>query len=247
MRRKVSSCLTQVCRLILIRHADTDATCIHDDPGLSPMGELQAERLRDRFMATGELGDVTGFYSSTLNRSRATAQLLASAIGSADLQLDSNLREMFWGEAEGHSWVSMVKDYGVPSGKDSAFADGETWNEFERRARSALHRYAALPGTTIVVCHTGIIEASFIQFAGLSRRALRFAMAPRNASITIWTELDGGTGVRRLDVYNDATHLWSKGEWLHRPESLQSEEPFWNALEPGTLTEPAYTERPRSS
>ena len=245
----MGSYFIQVRRLVLIRHADTDVAGTRDDPNLSRMGELQAERLRDRLIATGELGDVTNFYSSRLSRSRSTAQLLAPAIDSANLRLDGELREMFWGEAEGHSWVSMVEDHGVPSGKDSAFADGETWNEFEQRARSALRTYAALPGTTIVVCHTGIIEASFIEFAGLDRRALRFAMAPRNTSITIWTELEGGTGARRLDVYNDATHLWLKGEWLHRPENLQSEEPFWNALELGTPAGPASaasTESPRS-
>ncbi len=242
----MGNCLSQVRRLVLIRHADTDATGIRDDPDLSRMGKLQAERLRDRFIATGELGEVSGFYSSELNRSRSTAQLLYPAIGSANLRLDGALREMFWGEAEGRSWVSMVEDYGVPSGKDSAFADGETWNEFERRARSALRTYAALPGTTVVVCHTGIIEVSIIEFAGLDRRALRFAMAPRNTSITTWTELEGGTAARRLDVYNDAAHLWLNGEWLHRRESLQSDEPFWNALEPGTPTEPASPEPPRS-
>ena len=242
----MSSCLIQVRRLVLIRHADTDAACTRDDPDLSRMGELQAARLRDRFIATGELGEVTGFYSSELNRSRSTGQLLAPAIGSADLQLDGALREMFWGEAEGRSWVSMVENHDVPSGKDSAFADGETWNEFERRARLALRTYAALPGTTVVVCHTGIIEVSFIEFAGLDRRAMRFAMTPRNTSITTWTELEGGTAARRLDVYNDAAHLWSKGEWLHRCESLQSDEPFWNALEPGTPAEAASPEPPRS-
>lgn len=242
----MGSCLIQMRRLVLIRHADTDAADTRDDLDLSHMGELQAKRLRDRFIATGELGEVTGFYSSRLNRSRSTGQLLAPAIGSADLRLDGALREMFWGKAEGSSWVSMVKEHGVPSGKDSACADGETWNEFERRARSALRTYAALPGTTVVVCHTGIIEASFIEFAGLDRRVLRFAMAPRNTSITTWTELEGGTAARRLDVYNDTAHLWSKGEWLHRRESVQSDEPFWNALEPGTSAEPASPEPPRS-
>ncbi len=140
----------------------------------------------------------------------------------------------------------MVEDHGVPSGKDYPFADGETWNEFEQRARVALRTYAARPGTTVIVCHAGIIEVSFIEFAGLDRRDLRFAMAPRNTSITTWTELEGKTAARRLDVYNDAAHLWSKGEWLHRSESFQSDEPFWHALEPGAPAEPASPEPPRS-
>jgi broad specificity phosphatase PhoE len=128
----------------------------------------------------------------------------------------------------------MVAEYGTPLSKDRPFAPGgESWTSFEERARLSLRRYGEAAGTTVLVCHTGIIEVSFIAFAGLARRSQRFAMAPRNAAMTSWIRLEAESGVRwRLEVYNDAAHLWSDGDWLHARESTQSAEPFWDGLEP---------------
>jgi broad specificity phosphatase PhoE len=222
-------------RLILIRHADTAAPdTTPSDPGLSKLGVRQAKYLYRRLIRTGETYEVSHFSTSDLARSRQTAELIAPAIEASELTPDATLREMSWGKAEGLSWESMVAEYGQPSGKDRPLApEGESWNDFENRARLALRRYGQMHGTSVLVCHTGIIEASFLEFAGLGQRSQRFAMAPRNTSITTWVRLTDEDGLRwRLEAYNDSSHLWQKSLFYHKPEVFQSYEPFWNAIEP---------------
>lgn len=231
-------------RLTLIRHADTDdSDALSRDPSTSELGDWQASQLAERLSRTGELRCATQLLASDLARCRSTAAFLQPALGAEGLdpQFERSLREMSWGEAEGLSWQAMVKRYGEPSGKDRPFAPGaESWSTFEQRARSALRSCAQrFPGeTSVLICHTGIIEASFIEFGGLHRRSLRFAMAPRNASITTWIGLMGREASRwRLEVYNDAAHLLDNGVLRHRTEDIASPmpggEPFWEAMEPG--------------
>jgi broad specificity phosphatase PhoE len=108
----------------------------------------------------------------------------------------------------------------------------DSWQQFERRVVTALRGYAAEPGMTVLVCHTGVIEVSFVEFGRLARRSDRFAMAPRNASITTWARPDGGDGWR-LETYNDCQHLWVNGSLRHRAEDFSSDEELWAVVEPG--------------
>jgi len=181
------------------------------------------------------------FFSSDLKRSLETAKIIGDALGpnGLDPQPMPALREMSWGEADGLSWDDMTSAFGVPSGQDKPFApSGESWNQFVERARSGLRQCASKwAGTTLgLACHTGIIEASFIEFAGLTDRSQRFAMRPRNTSITTWVTLaDREDAVWRLEGYNDAGHLWADGLFRHRGEDFRvlsrGKEPFWVALE----------------
>src|SRR5258708_16638302 len=68
--------------LFLIRHGEA-LGAIHNligDTRLSPLGVTQAEHLRDRLAATGEIAaDV--LISSTFIRARQTAEIIAPALG----------------------------------------------------------------------------------------------------------------------------------------------------------------------
>ena len=207
----------ELVRLILIRHADAGRG--RADSELSDMGREQARRLCERLRRSGELGDTPYLVTSDLRRSIQTAEYIAGVLEDAGLAVppDPNLQEMSWG------------DTGPP----------ETWNEFEARARATLRRYVdENAGRTVVaVCHTGVIEASFIEFAELSARSQRFAMRPRNTSITTWAgaRSDGGPFRWRLEAYNDAEHLWAKGALCHGDEEYgvlaSGHEPFWAEVE----------------
>src|SRR5437764_1589089 len=87
-------------QLYLIRHAEAMAAVkgFVGDGGLSPLGILQAERLRDRLAASKEIAaDV--FIASTFPRARQTAEIIASALG-IPLTFDDYLQELRPGEAE---------------------------------------------------------------------------------------------------------------------------------------------------
>src|SRR5258708_10448452 len=86
--------------LYLIRHGEMNP--IKDfmrDDGLSPLGRLQAERLRDRLAATQEIkADV--LITSTFPRALQTAEIIAPALDLVPLP-DDDIQEMRPGEAYG--------------------------------------------------------------------------------------------------------------------------------------------------
>lgn len=230
----------ELVRLVLVRHAE--ATSARGDPHLSELGQRQARQLRRRLQKSGELRGATRLFSSDLARTTETADTIAPALGERGLAVerDRSLGEMFWGEAEGLSWEDLVGRYGPPVGRDHVLAPGaESWGQFERRARAALQSCAeqAANSTVVVVCHTGVIECSFIEFAGLGARAQRFAMRPRNSSMTTWVTAGQDTSRRvwRLEGYNDSSHLWTGGTFSHGTEDYEllesAEEPFWVGVE----------------
>lgn len=231
----------QLTRLILVRHADAGET--RRDHGLSDLGRQQADSLRMRLLRSGELRWARRLVTSDLVRARETAKLIADAVGRSGLEPepDTSFREMAWGQAEEMSWDDILAQRGgqLVGRRDRVAPDAESWDEFETRATTALRRCAesALGSTVVIVCHTGLIEASFIQFAGLSRRGQRFRMRPRATSLTSWVTVgaDSSTRAWRLEGYNDAAHLWIDGVFLHGEEGHDElasvEEPFWAAMD----------------
>lgn len=229
-----------ITRIVVIRHGDFVTGEGVGDPGLSPRGKTQCALLRRRLLESGELSDATMLLSSPLKRARETAELIVDAIGmgACSVMEFPLLREMYWGVAEGLTWSQLVDKHGAPNGPEAPFAPGgESWKEFVTRAADALgHVAQQFSGSTIViVAHTGIIEASFVQFAGLAKREERFAMAPRNTGLTCWVSLASAVPKEwRLEVYNDASHLWAAGVFAHRNEDyarlVDGEDPFWRAV-----------------
>ncbi len=236
--------------LYLIRHGEAMAAVkkFVGDGGLSPLGVLQAERLRDRLAATQEIAaDV--LIASTYPRARQTAEIIAPALRLPVL-LDEEIQEMRPGEAEGMTIETFRETYGEPNFVNDPFRPvspgGENWGQFMLRVGTALeHIVREYKGKTIVmVCHGGVIDGSFLYFFRMSAWTLPHTrFSTRNTSITQWEQLSGHGGEEhwRLIKYNDAFHLhdihtparipWS--QLLNRPASdldrpsvpIQSEEP----------------------
>src|SRR5712692_6707504 len=131
--------------LYLIRHGEA-LGAVHDIIGntdLSPLGILQAERLRDRLAATGEIAaDV--FISSTLVRARQTAEIIAPALG-LPIVLDDEVQELRDGAAEGMHVKEYRAKFGEVNFRETPFRQvapaGENWGQFVLRVTTALDRF----------------------------------------------------------------------------------------------------------
>lgn len=204
-------------RLFLIRHGESDAqvngylsrhgAC----KGLSDLGREQARALRDRLMATGELGVVDAAYTSLLSRAIETSEIVGPALGDAQPEQECAWCEIHAGEAEGLAWEAFRERYpviGDPADPFRSRAPGaESWAEFYVRAGARLRRIADdHPGErVVVVCHGGIIGASFVALGDVPlRTATALTHETVNTSLTEWRH----TGKSwRLVRYNDPAHL----------------------------------------
>lgn len=205
--------------LYLIRHGEAVVNVkpivggMRGDTGLTELGILQAERLRDRLSATREIhADL--LIASTLPRARQTAEIIAPALD-RPIVLDEEFQEMRVGEADGMPNREAWQKFGLPIVDRDAFhriaPGGENWAEFTLRVATALTRVTRehQGKTIVIVCHGGVVDASFIYFFGLN------SMAPPdtgfytyNTSITHWEEyLHDGYPRWRLLSYNDWFHL----------------------------------------
>lgn len=220
--------------LILIRHAEAEANVrqivggFRGDAGLTPRGVVQAERLRDRLAATGEIAAQV-LVASSLPRARQTAEILAPAL-SLPVTLDDDLQELRPGEADGLPIAEAIARFGAPDFESdpsrSLCPGAESWSGFMRRAGDALDRILdAHAGRTIVaVTHGGVIDGAFARFLRLpADRYLPAQFATRHASLTRWERrlrADGAAGFR-LSVFNDTAHLRD----IDRPARIP-----WDAL-----------------
>jgi probable phosphoglycerate mutase len=204
-------------RLVLIRHGESVAqvegflsghtAC----RGLSETGREQVTALRDRLTATGELGRVDVVFTSLLERAIESTAILAPALGEAEPQQECDWCEIHAGEAEGLTWEEFRERWPVVGELTDPFrvrAPGaETWAQFYVRAGARLRRIAdEHPGQrVVVVCHGGIIGASFIALGDLPiGSGIPLTHETVNASITEWRHTGHDW---RLVRYNDAAHL----------------------------------------
>ena len=184
------------------------------DTPLSPLGVVQAERLRDRLLATGEISaDV--FISSTFVRARQTAEIIAPALG-LPITLDDEVQELRNGDSDGMPVEEYRAVYGGVNFRETPFApvapNGENWGQFVLRGCTALDRILRQhKGKTIViVCHGGIIGVSFLYFLGID--TLHYPQAgfdSFNTSITHWAQyaIPNRPLRWRLNRFNDDMHL----------------------------------------
>jgi len=211
--------------LYLIRHGEALSAIkgLIGDTGLSPLGILQAERLRDRLAATKEI-EPDVLIASTLPRARQTAEIVAPAFGALPLLLDDEIQELRPGLADGMTEEEYDKKYGFPDFTNNPFQvvapEGENWGQFMLRVGTALDRIIREhEGKTIVLfCHGGIIDGSFLFFFRMSSLSVPPAgFYTRNTSITHWHRVtwkrrnDQESTRWRLINYNDAVHLYDIG------------------------------------
>jgi probable phosphoglycerate mutase len=212
---------TTTTRLVLIRHGESQAQVDqlvsgHDTcKGLSDRGRAQAAALRDRLLASGELGRVDAVYTSVLARSVETAEVLRPALG-ADLvpEAECDWCEIHAGEAEGWSHDQLrelMGRSGLVDPTDRAFhrsVDGsESWADCFSRLGSRLRRAARdhAGGCVVVVGHGGTVGAGFVAFGGVPIGAgPGYTHVTENTSITEWSCTAGDWQLVR---FNDAGHL----------------------------------------
>jgi len=204
----------------LIRHGEAVVNVepiiggMRGDRGLTPRGVAQAERLRDRLAATGEI-EADVLIGSTFPRARQTAEIIAPAL---DLPItwDDEVQEMRPGAADGLTLDQFRERYGVPEFEQDPFRPlspgGESWATFYFRCAEALARIsrAHTGKRVVIVCHGGVIDNSLLYFFGvnpLPRPDVEFYT--RNTSITHWEHFARGDRAPRwrLRRYNDAAHL----------------------------------------
>jgi probable phosphoglycerate mutase len=206
--------------LTLIRHGESFAnredmveglTC----RGLTARGIAQVTALQNRFIHLHEPFDV--LYASTLHRARMTASILAPTFG-LPITWEDDLHELRVGEADGLPYALVTERYpqfnrGIIDVHTPVAPKGESWNEFAARCARVLTLIAtAHRGQRVaIVCHGGVIEASFLWALDLSAGArTRVAFPARNTALTTWTERASPHDGRRewqLTRHNDATHL----------------------------------------
>ncbi len=204
-------------QLYLIRHGDYLFSEVEApfDLGLSATGREQAERLRDR-LATGEIkADV--LISSPAPRAWQTAEIVAPALG-LPIVPDEDVQEWrnFKSGAEQTEFESRLKE--APAHQKPyvvAFPGGESWAQFALRACTALNRISQEQAgkTVAIVCHGGIVEASFLFAYGLSPlepSPIMMMVDPAYTSITHWRKLSDNLYRWRLEQYNDIYHLRDK-------------------------------------
>ncbi len=211
--------------LYLIRHGESVANVepiiggMRGDAGLTARGREQASLLEARLRAQGPRADL--LYASTLPRARETAEYVARALG-LPVEHDNEWQELRPGEADGLAVAEWEERYGgreFATGRDPyrPFAPGgESWATFLVRVGRALVGVVARhPEQRVaVVCHGGVLDASFYHAFGLGPTGNRVRFQPLNTSITHWRYQpgDGAGGAEdapswTLVTFNDAAHL----------------------------------------
>ncbi|KYF85784.1 MULTISPECIES: histidine phosphatase family protein [unclassified Sorangium] len=205
--------------LYLIRHGEALVNVNHivggmrGDTGLTSLGILQAERLRDRLAATRELAaDV--LIASSFRRAQQTAEIVAPALG-LPVTLDDDVQELRPGEADGMPVGEAMVRYAIDFEREPyrpASPGGESWAQFMLRVSVALDRITREhEGRTIaIVTHGGFIDVAFLHFFKMNALAFPVAhFATRHTSLTHWQRRRrwGRAEAWHLIYYNDSAHL----------------------------------------
>jgi probable phosphoglycerate mutase len=221
-----------VTRIVLVRHGESACNAAgivggHSGcDGLTATGVRQAEMLRDRLIATGELSSAGALYSSILPRASETARIIAPGVGDGALGVveQCSFCELHPGEGDGLSWSTFEELYGEPDwmmqpGVPIA-PGGESWTAFVGRAAGAVSSLMDRHSGELVVvaCHGGVVEATMLSFLPVSDPSGPLGLPTAYTSMTEW-EHDGSRW--RLLRYNDVAHLGgpvlAQNDAPHRP------------------------------
>ncbi len=218
--------------IYLIRHAQhvedfTPEGQLHGPP-LAPIGITQAEHLRDRLAATREIQAYV-LISSPLLRARATAEIIAPALG-LPVIVDADFQEFRLGNRAGIADKDMGNVFGLVDFEREPLravaSGGESWQQFRTRISVAFDRITRDDDgkTVVIVTHDGVICASFLYFLGLpSLKFVKGIFRPafgqfytNTTSITNWYkslfgDLPPQEPVWTLVRYNDDVHLYDIG------------------------------------
>jgi probable phosphoglycerate mutase len=222
--------------LYLIRHGDATTTSTNplEDPRLTTLGIAQAERLRDRLAGTGEIR-ADALIASTMLRARQTAEIIAPALA-LPILYDDEVQEWRFPADESLNVDAYIEEFqNIPHEQKPFFQvipGAESWAQFMLRACTSLNRITRryAEQTIVVVCHGGVIDASFHYFLRLSTLHLPPSyFATRNTAITHWCcvpqESEQDTPAWTLERYNDTMHLRDLHSSIRIPwQALAAEE-----------------------
>ncbi len=206
-------------RLILIRHGESNVTVRQilggskSCTGLSELGRLQAQALRDRWLAAGT-PEVDSLYSSTLPRAVETAEIVNKALGGLEITQYRDLEEHRPGDADGVPFAELEDRFGPLDFRTRPFSEfapnAESAQEFFHRTARSLERVLGenVSKSILISCHGGVIDIALRYLLELPRR-LSFDMWTLNTSITelVVDDSQSQRGRWRLVRYNDHAHL----------------------------------------
>lgn len=212
-------------RIVLVRHGESKVTVdrVVGGPrscsGLSDLGRLQAERLRDRWLTHREFQPAV-VVSSAYPRARETAEIVLPALGGAEVEVIAEFGEHDPGpECDGLTYDEFTQRFGDPDWENDpygvTFPGGETIAEFQNRIGGAVRSLMDTvgKGTALVVCHGGVIDTVFRQALRTAGTGI-FEIHTKNTSIT---ELEVvRLGRWKVVRYNDAAHLAGLPEMTNR-------------------------------
>jgi probable phosphoglycerate mutase len=203
-------------RLVLVRHGESRATVERfvggprSCTGLTDHGRRQAEALRNRLSAGHDV-EATALFASNFPRALETANIIAPAVGSLPVTVDSG-----WGEhdpgpdCDGMTYDEFIERFGVPrwdgDPHDVVYPGGETISQFHDRVMETLRRTVRRHegGTIVIACHAGVIDAVMRQTLHMHQTG-KFELNTQNTSLTELFHVQGSKW--RLVRYNDSSHL----------------------------------------
>lgn len=178
-------------RLYLVRHGQAAGAAGlvmgHTDPPLSAAGECAVRTLALGMPALTGASVVT----SDLARARATADLIAKAVGARTdaIEVDPRLRELHFGAWEGRSWDEIQRSDGARLGEwMAAWADrrtpqGEGYRDLYGRVADWARGLDERTGQVLVVAHAGSIRALLSLLLGITPQQA-FQMRLDHAHVT---------------------------------------------------------------
>lgn len=188
--------------IYVIRHGETIGNAARvvqrpDNP-LSPLGELQAERLAGRLATAG----IARIVASDLARAAGTAERLRRATG-APLEFEPLLHERSFGDIRGTPYSELGFDMFAP---DYAPPNGETWEIFHARVDRAwvrVQQIAGVAGGHLAVVTHGLVCRSLAERHLVLPAGATVPERWENTSVTIAE----GPAPWRVRLLNDVAHL----------------------------------------
>jgi len=176
-----------VTRLLLIRHGQSTWNAMgrwqgQEDPPLTDTGRRQAAE------ASAAIGAVDAVFSSTLERARVTAEIIAEFIGVGPVISLPGMVERNAGQWQGLTRAEIEEAYPGFLDAGNRPAGWEANDHLEERAVAALDQIAAAvgDGDAVVVTHGGVIYqledrlgAPFERLANLGARWIEISDAGR--------------------------------------------------------------------
>jgi len=171
-------------RIYLVRHGQTDDNIKNlmqgwKDTPLNDQGRLQANALVSFFRE--ESIDIV--YSSDLSRALETARIIADAIHK-EVYIDKQLREMYLGSWEGHSWQEIEAEYAYFFNKPEN--SGESYIEFQLRSfqtfMKIVHHHPKK--NIMIVTHGGVIREIIAKLMKINQ-VQKDAIPIRNCSVSM--------------------------------------------------------------